>query len=139
MGSKWQLVTHAIHDEVDDLILCDGTHKVMTTLILLIFILGFGWKWHQTCLVTSYITVGFSLFYRIDVIAFSKQVFIGEWRVIQGWGSRSTLFPIEFLLWRCSGWTTCSMGAGTYHWQKTEASPPPGLMSWSEHTMTGLS
>jgi hypothetical protein len=30
------------------------------------------------------------------------------------------------------------MGAGTYHWQKTEASPPPGLMSWSEHTMTGL-
>jgi hypothetical protein len=40
MGSKWQPVTHAIHDEVDDLILCDGTHKVMTTLILLIFILG---------------------------------------------------------------------------------------------------
>jgi hypothetical protein len=40
MGSKWQLVTHAIHDEVDDLILCDGTHKVMTTHILLIFILG---------------------------------------------------------------------------------------------------
>lgn len=27
MGSKWQLVTHAIHDEVDDLILFDGTHK----------------------------------------------------------------------------------------------------------------
>ncbi len=40
MDSKWQLVTHAIHDEVDDLILCDGTHKVMTTLILLIFTLG---------------------------------------------------------------------------------------------------
>ncbi len=39
MGSKWQLVTHAIHDEVDDLILCDGTHKVTITLILLVFIL----------------------------------------------------------------------------------------------------
>ncbi len=43
MGSKWQLVTHAIHDEVDDLILCDGTHKVMTTHILLIFI----WVWPE--------------------------------------------------------------------------------------------
>jgi hypothetical protein len=96
---------------------------------------GFGWKWHQTCLVTLCIAVGFSLFNRIDVIAFSKQVFIGEWRVIQGWGSRLTLFPIEFLLWSCSGWTTCSMGAALTTGRRHDGSSTVGdaqkLKQWT--------